>query len=360
MNPKIVDALCNSAEIFYETDQILKELSKRRLLKALTKHSKNQYKLSLKVLKNTRSVLRFYVYKEIYKILSDSDTDLYAKNFQEIEAISDSNGSKRLILPHNVFVFKEYSELIFCDYDITKKGDPNNSKEISSMRHRTMFEDSRIILKKLKKLPEGRSVFEDRFVAYIDLDKANFPFTIRHRKSGDKFYPLGMKKPKKLKDFFMAIPDYQTCMLPLLRFASDKKENSLREAVDQIKLVYEEQGYLLAQVEANQIHAKDSSKVVLEFKIREGKKVRVAKISIDSTLHMSESKIKGKMETKEDRWWRSGDFKEEDFETDLDKIVDFYKEKGFLDNDKQYLRNRLERIRGLKGKGQFHTFYRYN
>ncbi len=32
----------------------------------------------------------------------------------------------------------------------------------------------------------------------------------------------------------MAIPDYQTCMLPLLRFASDGKEHSLREAVDRL------------------------------------------------------------------------------------------------------------------------------
>lgn len=30
----------------------------------------------------------------------------------------------------------------------------------------------------------------------------------------------------------MAIPDYQSCMLPLLKFAGDQKEHSLREAVD--------------------------------------------------------------------------------------------------------------------------------
>ena len=32
----------------------------------------------------------------------------------------------------------------------------------------------------------------------------------------------------------MAIPDYQACMLPLLRFAGDKKEQSLREAIDHL------------------------------------------------------------------------------------------------------------------------------
>lgn len=32
----------------------------------------------------------------------------------------------------------------------------------------------------------------------------------------------------------MAIPDYQACMLPLLRFASDGKEHQLKDAADQL------------------------------------------------------------------------------------------------------------------------------
>ena len=32
----------------------------------------------------------------------------------------------------------------------------------------------------------------------------------------------------------MAIPDYQTIILPLLRFAGDQQEHSLREAVNQL------------------------------------------------------------------------------------------------------------------------------
>jgi len=32
----------------------------------------------------------------------------------------------------------------------------------------------------------------------------------------------------------MPIPDYQSLMLPLLRFASDQKEHSLREAIERL------------------------------------------------------------------------------------------------------------------------------
>ena len=30
----------------------------------------------------------------------------------------------------------------------------------------------------------------------------------------------------------MAIPDYQSCMLPLLRFAADKKTHSVKKAIE--------------------------------------------------------------------------------------------------------------------------------
>jgi len=47
----------------------------------------------------------------------------------------------------------------------------------------------------------------------------------------------------------MPVPDYQTCMLPLLKFASDQREHSLREAVDQLagyfRLTDQEQKELL-------------------------------------------------------------------------------------------------------------------
>lgn len=43
----------------------------------------------------------------------------------------------------------------------------------------------------------------DKYTAYFDYDKVDFPLTIRYRKNGDKFKPYGMNNNKKLKDFFI-------------------------------------------------------------------------------------------------------------------------------------------------------------
>ena len=203
LNQNVVTKLYEAAEIFSETDDILESLATRRFLKAQLKHSKDECRLSSKIIKKTKSVLRYYVYKEAYSRINGDAKDFYHNNFIEIENLLTTNGSKQIYLPNNIFVFKEYDELIFTNIDLSKSENSENEKVITSLRSRLTFEDYRIIMKKLKKMPNKRNLFEDKNVAYLDFDKTSFPITIRHRKPGDRFHPLGMQHNKKLKDFLI-------------------------------------------------------------------------------------------------------------------------------------------------------------
>lgn len=50
---------------------------------------------------------------------------------------------------------------------------------------------------------EGLKISADKNLAFLDLEKLEFPLIVRHWKQGDYFYPFGMKmKKKKLKKFF--------------------------------------------------------------------------------------------------------------------------------------------------------------
>ena len=53
------------------------------------------------------------------------------------------------------------------------------------------------------RLTKDKTIIYDNDIAQLDVEKLKFPLTLRKWKQGDKFMPLGMKKFKKLSDFFI-------------------------------------------------------------------------------------------------------------------------------------------------------------
>ena len=53
------------------------------------------------------------------------------------------------------------------------------------------------------KVMADKTIIYDNNIAQLDVEKLKFPLTLRKWKEGDKFIPLGMKKFKKLSDFFI-------------------------------------------------------------------------------------------------------------------------------------------------------------
>jgi outer membrane protein insertion porin family len=107
--------------------------------------------------------------------------------------------------------------------------------------------------------------------------------------------------------------------------------SDVKAAVDQIKSLYVEKGYLSATVQSELVPTDYPGQVVLKLTIDEGKKVRIKKIYVLGNKAVKASKVKKQMENKEDRWWRGGEFKPDKFDEDKDKIIEYYKKNGFLD-----------------------------
>jgi tRNA(Ile)-lysidine synthase len=61
-------------------------------------------------------------------------------------------------------------------------------------------------------------VQRNRFIAFLDAEKASFPLYIRNWKSGDSFRPLGLKGTQKLSDYFInkKIPRNSRKSIPLV------------------------------------------------------------------------------------------------------------------------------------------------
>jgi len=75
----------------------------------------------------------------------------------------------------------------------------------------------------------------------------------------------------------------------------------------------------------------ESKTRVLVYRVDEGEKVSVQHVDFIGARILDSDDLRKIMKTKEDRWYRGGDFKPKEFEEDKQRILDFYRSNGFLD-----------------------------
>ncbi len=105
----------------------------------------------------------------------------------------------------------------------------------------------------------------------------------------------------------------------------------IHENIKILKQLYAEKGYLLAEIEADLIETKVPGNVIIKFKIKEGKKVRIKSILLSGNKAFSEKKLKRKLKTKEKKLFSSGEYDEEKFKLHKDSLLTYYHDKGYLD-----------------------------
>ncbi len=116
-----------------------------------------------------------------------------------------------------------------------------------------------------------------------------------------------------------------------------------------------EKGYLRAEVKGKLFPSDEEGKVYLEYEISEGDKVKIKDVRV--SVHLPDGRIidqpavrysarrpgsrpidansldvgqlKAQMTTKEKRWWRRGEFKEDTYTEDKDKVLAFCRTRGY-------------------------------
>ncbi|MEN3038158.1 MAG: outer membrane protein assembly factor BamA [Candidatus Kryptonium sp.] len=128
-------------------------------------------------------------------------------------------------------------------------------------------------------------------------------------------------------------------------------ENRLASVANEIKKIYQEKGYFLADVKFDIIPTKDG-RANLKVSINEGKKISIRKITFEGNVKVKDGDLKGAMkETKEKRWWmfwRTAKFDRKKYDEDKKKIIEFYRKKGFKDatilDDSVYVDEKRENL----------------
>src|SRR5690606_34676914 len=109
--------------------------------------------------------------------------------------------------------------------------------------------------------------------------------------------------------------------------------STLKNDILLIQKHYEEKGYFLAQAKYEIIDHKNGS-VDVKFIVKEWDKVRVKKITFLGNKAIPDEELKGFMQTREESYFSflsgSGNFKEINFQTDIERLKYFYKTRGYL------------------------------
>jgi outer membrane protein insertion porin family len=109
--------------------------------------------------------------------------------------------------------------------------------------------------------------------------------------------------------------------------------STLKNDVQILQKHYEEKGYFLAMASYVVTDNKNGS-VDVKFKIKEWDKVRVKKITFLGNKAVSDEELKNFMQTREESYFSflsgSGNFKEINFQTDVERLKYYYKTRGYL------------------------------
>lgn len=98
-----------------------------------------------------------------------------------------------------------------------------------------------------------------------------------------------------------------------------------------IRSLYLEKGYNLAEVAVELVPSKVPGNVIVTATIKENARVRIKSITFLGNHAIKSSKLEGKFKTKKSAWFRSGEFKRDEYESNLDTLILYYNDLGYLD-----------------------------
>ena len=112
-------------------------------------------------------------------------------------------------------------------------------------------------------------------------------------------------------------------------------ERQVKDDSEKLREYYQKSGYNQVSISYSIERDRVGGFGTVTFKVKEGDKVKIAEVRFSGNAHIKAKALKGEMDTK--KWWifswltGSGRFKDDEFDDDLDKLRDYYREHGYLD-----------------------------
>ncbi len=201
-NPNIKETLAKEAELIRGVYDYIN----RKVERFFKKKAKIKNKIVILNLKDLNRKETAIMYEILRRCIYLAKGNLNRITFNHIlnlhRIIRESSGTTTLDLPE-LRVSKEYDQLKFYKRRIRKTKGSVILPDKLKVPGITEIHDLGIKIK-AEILPKDRcNLKKNKGIEYIDYDKIDQPIKLRFRQPHDRFMPLGMRKEKKLKDFFI-------------------------------------------------------------------------------------------------------------------------------------------------------------
>jgi outer membrane protein insertion porin family len=112
-------------------------------------------------------------------------------------------------------------------------------------------------------------------------------------------------------------------------------ERQVKEDSEKIREYYQKSGYNQAKIDYRIERDRATGLGKVFFDVAEGQKVRIKRVAFEGNENVSTRRLRKTIETKKWNWFSwltdTGRFRDDRYETDFDKLRDYYRDQGFLD-----------------------------
>jgi len=221
-NPAIIDTLSRTATIFREENKYLDIIVAKTMMRLVSRKTDARIEFFLSPVEVMDKVLL----RRVLRKAIEETKGLRGISFTHIEDIIDliksGKAGDRIYLPKGIRAIKKYSTFV-----LTSEPPVKLNMYVFEVPGEVVLKEVGISIKAsiVEKDTERKIDEPGLWTAYgiLDADRLIFPLTVRPRKTGDFFYPLGFGRRKKLQDFFVdeKIPRDERDRVPLIISGDD-------------------------------------------------------------------------------------------------------------------------------------------
>jgi tRNA(Ile)-lysidine synthase len=147
------------------------------------------------------SSLKRYLLRASVEKLLGSAKDVETRHIEEMMSMVTKPAGKRLNLPQGLIFSIEYNQYRLTSDSVSSSPFPTLEDEVPlNIPGQTSLPGWRI---EATIIDRERMTEKDDFTAYLDLAKTGDKLTVRPRRRGDRFQPLGLPQAKKVGEFMI-------------------------------------------------------------------------------------------------------------------------------------------------------------